>query len=146
MKVILLKDIKSLGRERQVVEASDGYARNFLFPQNMATPATPDAMRARREREEKAKREAHKELSVYGDLAAQLDGHEVVIKQKINEAGTFYGAVTGQHIADALKKDGFKQVDASMVGLAHPIKEPSEETVTVSLPHGFEAEIRVVAS
>lgn len=144
MKVILLKDIKSLDKEGQVVEVSDGYARNFLFPQHLAMPATPDATRARREREEKAKRETQKELSVYGDLATRLDGHEVVITQKVNEAGTFYGSVTAAQIAEALKKDGFKQLEASMVSLDHPIKEPTQTTAHVNFPHGFEAEVRVV--
>lgn len=144
MKVILLKDVKSLGKEGQVIEVSDGHARNFLFPQNLAVSATPDALRAKKEREERLQREAHKELSVYGDIAAKLDGHEVVIEQKMSDSGVFYAAVTQQQIADALKKDGFKQVDKSMIALEHPIKEPGEATVKISFPHGFEAEVRVV--
>lgn len=144
MKVILLEDVKAIGKEGQIVEVSDGHARNFLFPQHLATPATLEASRIRRECEEKQKREANKELSMYGDLAAQLDGYEVVIKQKVNESGTFYGAVTQQHIADALKKEGFKQIDKSMIALDNPIKEPAEETVKINFPHGFEAEVKVI--
>ena len=143
MKVILLKNVKPLGKEGQVVEVSDGHARNFLFPQNLAAQATPDALRLKTQREEKVQKEAHKELSMYGDLAAQLDGYELVIQQKVNEGGTFYGAVSEQQIADALKKAGFKQVNKSMVTLEHPIKEPAEETVKIHFPHGFEAEVRI---
>lgn len=127
-----------------MIEVSDGHARNFLFPQNLAVSATPDALRAKKEREEREKKAAHKELSVYGDLAAQLDGFELTLEQKMSEHGTFYGAVTQQQIADALKKEGYKQIDKSMITLDHPIKEPGEATVKVSFPHGFEAEVRVI--
>ena len=145
MKVILLKQVKSLGQEGDVVEVSDGHARNFLFPQNLAVTATPEALRARKEREEKQKQAAHKELSRFGDLAAQLDGFELTIQQKMNDKGTFYAAVTEQQIVDELKKNKFKGIEPDMITVAHPIKEPGETPVKVSFPHGFEAEIRVVS-
>ncbi len=143
MKVILLKDMKSLGKEGQVIEVSDGHARNFLFPQNIAVSATPEALRTKKDKDEKQKKESHKELSVYGDLAEQLDGYELILEQKMSESGTFYGAVTQQQIADALKKKGYKQIDKTMIALEHPIKEPGEVTAKINFPHGFEAEVRV---
>lgn len=143
MKVILLKAVKALGKQGEAVEVTAGHARNFLFPKHLAAPATPGAMRECEEREGRQKREAHKELSVYGDLASRLDGYALALSQKVNESGTFYGAVTAAQIAQALKQKGFTQVDASMVALERPIKEPSEHTVTITLPHGFEAEVRL---
>ncbi|MBI5370325.1 50S ribosomal protein L9 [Candidatus Uhrbacteria bacterium] len=144
MKVILLVDVKALGKQGSIVEVSDGHARNFLFPQNLAVAATPEALEKKRLREEALKKESHKELSLFGDLAAKLDGHEVLIEQKMNDNGTLYGAVGATQIASALKKDGFKQIDSSMIHLDEPLKEPGEYAAKVVLPHGFEADIRVI--
>lgn len=145
MKVILLKDVKALGKEGSVVEVSDGHARNFLFPQNLAIAATEEALQKLKEREEGKKRESNRELSIYGDLAQRLDGFELVLEEKVNDQGTFYGAITDQQIAGALKKEGFKQLEKSMIKLDDPIKEPGEFSIKIVLPHGFEAEIRIIA-
>lgn len=145
MKVILLSDVKSLGKEGDVVEVSDGHARNFLFPQNLAIAATQEALQKRKEREEAKKRTANKELSIYGDLAQKLDGYELILEEKVNDQGTFYGAITDQQIASSLKREGFKQIEKSMIKLDDPIKEPGEFSVKIVLPHGFEAEIRIIA-
>jgi large subunit ribosomal protein L9 len=144
MKVILLKEVKVLGKQGDVVDVTDGHARNFLFSQNLAIAATAEALHKKTFVEEQKQKSAHKELSVYGDLAAKLDGYEVLIEQKMNENGTLYGAVTLLQIAAALKKDGFKQIDLSMIHLDEPIKEPGEVSAKIVLPHGFEAEIRVI--
>ncbi|MBI4714321.1 50S ribosomal protein L9 [Candidatus Uhrbacteria bacterium] len=144
MQVILLSDVKTLGKEGMVVEVSDGHARNFLFPQNLAIAATDEALRKLKERDEALKKEAHKDLSVYGDLAQQLDGYELILTQKVNEQGTFYGAVTDQQIASALKQEGFKQIEKSMIQLVEPIKEPGEISIKILLPHGFEAEVKII--
>lgn len=144
MKVILLADVKTVGKEGAVIEVSDGHARNFLFPQNLAIAATAEALRKIKEREEAKKKEAGRELSIYGDFAQQLDGYELIMEQKVNDSGTFYGAVTDQQIVSALKKEGFKQIDKSMIKLDHPIKEPGDFVVKILLPHGFEAELKVI--
>jgi large subunit ribosomal protein L9 len=144
MKVILLTDVKTVGKEGAIIDVSDGHARNFLFPQNLAIAATVEALRKIKEREEAKKKAAGKELSVSGDLAQQLDGYELIMEQKVNDQGTFYGAVTDQQIVSALKHEGFKQIDKSMIKLDHPIKEPGEFVVKVLLPHGFEAEVKII--
>ena len=143
MKVILFKNIPSVGKEGDVIEVSDGHARNFLLPQNLAVPATQGALQRREAHEKAVSHKSQKELSIAGDLAHRLEGHEVVLKEKVSEGGVFYGAVSGKAVADALKKDGFK-VDAAWVLFKTPIKEPGEYQATVSLPHGFESEIRIL--
>lgn len=143
MKVILLKDVASLGKEGDVVEVSDGHARNFLFPQILAISATADTLRKREEKEQSLKKENQKEVGKVRDLAQKLDGEEVVIQEKMSDGGTFYAAVTAKTIADALKKNGFK-VPAELIQLKAPIKEPGETSVNVQFPHGFEAEVRVI--
>jgi len=143
MKVILIRDVKSLGKEGEVVEVSDGHAQNFLFPQNMAVQATPEALQKRREQETAQKRQSHKELSSSGQLAKDLDGQEILLQEKVSDGGVLYAAVTDKSIAKALKAKGLK-VKSSMVKLKEPIKEPGEHMITVELNHGFEAEVKVI--
>lgn len=143
MKVILLEDVKDLGKEGDVVEVSDGHARNFLFPQNMAVVATDAALQKRKEKEKAMSKKEHKEVSMTGDLAAQLDGYELILEEKMNDSGVLYAAVTKEMIAKALKKAKLK-VDVSGIALEAPVKEPGEYEVGISLPHGFEAQIRLI--
>lgn len=143
MKVILLKDVKDLGREGDVVDVSDGYARNFLFPQNLGVQASEDELRRKKEREQAEERKAKKEVGRAGDFAGKLEGFELIIKEKANEAGTFYAAVTKETVARALAKAGFKDIEPDMVGLGDPIKDAEERDVLINLPHGFEATIQL---
>lgn len=142
MKVILLETVQTLGKEGSVVEVSDGHAQNFLFPQNLAVPATEEALRKMKERETIAKKQSQKAIVATGKMAEKLDGYEITVEEKVNEDGVLYAAVTKKIIAKALKKAGF-DVDEEMVDLAEPIKSPCTKTITIELPHDFEAEIRL---
>lgn len=142
MKVILLEDVKTLGKEGSVVEVSDGHARNFLFPQNLGIPATEDALRKMKERETMERKQSQKVVAATGKLAEKLHGYELSLEEKVNNDGVLYAAVTKKVIAKALKKAGF-DVDEEMISLEEPIKKPLERSVTVELPHDFEAEIRL---
>lgn len=141
MKVILLKEVKTLGKEGAVVEVSDGYAMNFLFPQNLGIQATADAVRRLKEREAARVRLAKKGDAAAAKLAEKLDGFGLTIKEKADEGGTLYAAVTGKTVAKALRKAGF-EVEEDMVEMS-PMKEVGEGKATVSLPAGFEAEVSV---
>lgn len=143
MKVILLVDVKDLGREGDVVEVSDGHARNFLFPQNLAVVATANSLKKKTDKEAAVSRTQHREMSIVGDLAASLDGFELIMQEKVSDGGVLYAAVTEKAIADALKNEGFN-VDPEWIELVHPFKEPGEYTVNFSFPYGFEAEIKVI--
>lgn len=142
MKVILLEDVKTLGKEGSVVEVSDGHARNFLFPQNLAVSATEEAMQKMKERETIAKKTSQKAIVAAGKLAEKLDGYELTLEEKMNEDSVLYAAVTKKIIAKALKKAKF-DVEEEMVALVEPIKSPGTRTITIELPHDFEAEIKL---
>lgn len=143
MKVILLEDIKTLGKRDAVVEVSDGHARNFLFPQNLAVSATEEALRNIKERETIAKKQSQKAIIEMGKLAEKLDGYEITIEEKVNDDGILYAAVTKKMIAKALNKAGF-DVEEEMVDLKEPIKNPGTKTITIEFPFNFDAEIRVI--
>ena len=142
MKVILLEEIKALGKEGTVVEVSDGHARNFLFPQNLAIPATAEAMQALKEKETIVKKASQKAIVATGKIAERLDGFELTLEEKVNDDNVLYAAVTKKMIAKALKKAGF-DIDEEMVELSEPIKSPCEKTITVNLPFNFDAEVRL---
>ncbi len=144
MQVILLADVKALGRKGSVVDVSDGYARNFLFPQHLAVQATAASLRKKQEQEAVEVRHNKKETQAARKLAEALEGFELTIREKASENGVFYAAITAKSIATALKKAGHTIV-ADAIELAAPIKEAAEQDVTVSLPHGFEATIRIIA-
>lgn len=143
MKVILMSDVKALGRRGAVVDVSDGYAHNFLFPQNLAVQATAASLARMREEEAKSVRVAKKGEAEARKLASKLDGFEVLVSEKASDAGTFFAAVTAKTVAAVLKKAGFG-VSADMIEM-DPFKEPGERDVLVNLPNGFEATIKVIA-
>ncbi len=143
MKVILITDVKELGKQGEVVEVSDGHARNFLFPQNLAVAATADSLKKKAEKAEALTRKEHKEMSLAGDLAASLEGYELVMQEKVSDGGVLYASVTAKGIAAALKKEGYK-IDPEWIECVHPFKEPGDYIVNLSLPHGFEAEVKII--
>lgn len=142
MKIILLKDVPSYGKEGDIVEVSDGYARNFLFPQNLAVQATPQSESVVKEKKEKKIRDEKKELKEAGRLASGLDDLEIEIKTKVNEGGRLYAAVSAKDIVEAVKNEGLK-IDSEWVKFSEAIKETGNYEVLINLPHGFEARINV---
>lgn len=143
MKVILLKNVKALGQEGEIVEVSDGHARNFLFPQNLAVVATADGIRKRTEHAKAVSRKENRELSLLGDIAAKMEGFELTLQEKVSEKGSLFAAVGAKAIASGLKKAGFK-VEPEWIEIKTPIKAPGEHRLTVNMPHGFEAEIILI--
>lgn len=144
MKVILKQNVKNLGKKDEIKNVSDGYARNFLFPRELAEPATPGALKALRERKRHAEEVATQDLEATEKLVADIDGYELTLEEKA-EAGTLYAALTAKKIAQALKKEGYSVTEKN-VALKEPIKQPGEHEVTLEFDHGLEAQIRVIVN
>lgn len=142
MKVVLLKNVRACGREGEIVEVSDGYARNFLFPQNLAVPAMPRAISEANAKKERKTKEKKGDLKDAGKLASALDGLEITVFAKANENNKLYAAVSGKDIAAAVRTKGLK-IDPAWVEFAKPIKETGGYELIVNLPHGLEAKIDV---
>jgi large subunit ribosomal protein L9 len=102
MKVILLEDIKSVGKKGEVVNASDGYARNFLFPRKLAQEATEANMNVLNQKKEAERRKKLAEMEAAQKVAEQLKGKEVKITVKAGDNGRLFGSITSKDIADAL--------------------------------------------
>ena len=137
MKVILLQDIKGTGKKDQVVEASDGYARNYLIPRKLAKEATAEALNSI----EKAKsadkhREAVKRAEAE-EKARELKGKVIQLSVRGGENGKLYGAITNDQIAAALKEQHGFEVDKRKLELEEPIKTAGQAFVTLKLMAGI---------
>ena len=145
MKVIFLKDIPRVGKKNDIKEVSSGYARNFLFPNNLAKPATAIAVAEVKKLEEKQEKEAREALKLAQDLATKIDGLEIEIQSKSDEKGTLFGSISVSKIAEALKKQGHT-IDKSQIELVSPIKELGEHDVKIDLDHGLETHIKMIVT
>ncbi len=145
MKVILTKDVFKLGKKDEVKEVADGYARNFLFPNDLAQPASEEALAQLEERKKQLAELAEQDLQVTEEAVAALDGQEIEIAVKVDEHGKLYGAVNEARIAKLLKDKGFK-VTKKQVKLVEPIKELGDYEITIEFPHGLEAGIKLAVT
>jgi large subunit ribosomal protein L9 len=142
MKVILLKNVDKLGKEGEVKEVADGYARNFLIPQNLAAQATEQVLQEAKSSAIKKSKEEQMDLEETQKMAEQLDGRELFIKVKEKD-GTLFGSVNEKTIAKSLSDEGLK-VEPQNVKLEEPIKEVGDYDVRLELDHGLEANIKVI--
>lgn len=143
MKVILNNDVKDLGKAGSLVEVSEGYARNFLFPRKLAAEATPAAMK---QWEEKKKAEARREAKLLAEaqeLAKVLEGTTVEVTGKSGEGGRLYGTITNKEIAQELAKQTPHKIDKRKIELKEPIKSLGHHQVQVKLHPQVTATMRV---
>lgn len=136
MKVILLQDIKGTGKKDQVIEVSDGFARNYLFPKKLAAEANASAINAvqKAKSAETYREQMRKEEALA--LAVKLKGQVIKVSGRAGEAGRLYGSITAQEVADALNAQHQVQVDKRRVDLAEPVRTVGESEVSVWLYAG----------
>jgi len=133
MKVILLADVKGTGKKQEIVNVSDGYARNFLFPKKLAIEATAGASKEI-ERKQAAERQREMERRAAAEKkAASLRGKVITVVAKCGAQGRLYGSVTGQEIAAALQAQHGVEVDKRKIDLAEAIRTVGETEVIVKL-------------
>jgi large subunit ribosomal protein L9 len=142
MKVILLQNVEDVGKKYEVKEVKDGYARNFLIPQNLAKPATKQALKWLDSQQEVIAVEVEEELKKFQELASNLDDLEVQITLKVGDEGQLFESVNAQKIAEKLKEMGF-DVKKSQIDLKDAIKQTGEFKLKINLDHNLEAEINL---
>ena len=130
MKVILLQDVKGKGKKGQMLEVSDGYARNYMLPRKIAIEATTDAVNA-------------KERAEALDTSHKLREMTLIVKAKGGGAGRLFGSVTNQEIADALKASSGITLDKRKIIISDPIKNVGTYTVTCKLGYEISAPLTV---
>jgi large subunit ribosomal protein L9 len=115
MKVILLADVKNVGKKGEVVNASDGYARNFLFPRKLAQEATQENLHIINQKKENERKKKLAEIEEAQALADKLKGKEIKLTAKSGESGRLFGAITNKDIADAIKKQFNVDIDKKKI-------------------------------
>lgn len=146
MKVVLLQDVKSLGKKGELVNAATGYARNFLLAKGLAVEADAKAMNELKTK--KAAEDFHKaeELKAAQELAAELSDKTIRIKAKAGSAGRLFGSVTTKEIAAAINEQFGCDIDKKKVSIDADIKTFGTYNVLVKLPQGVSAKLYVSVS
>ena len=143
MKVILLQDVKGKGKKGQMLEVSDGYARNFMLPKKLAIEATADAINTMRMNDKAAAEKAAKERAEAMEISKQLRAMVVTVTAKGGGAGKLFGSVTNQEIADALKTQSGITLDKRKIVLSDSIKNVGTYTVQCKLGYEITAPLTV---
>ena len=144
MKVILLEDVKSLGKKGQLVDVSDGYARNFILSKKKGIEATAKNMndlKLQNAHEDKLAAQRLEEAKLF---AAEIAKAEVVLELKVGEGGKLFGAVSSKEIAQAAKEQLNMELDKKKLVLPNPIKTVGTTSVSVKLHPQVTAELKVV--
>lgn len=143
MKVILLQDIKNMGKKGDVVNASDGYARNYLFPRNLAQEATTENLHIVNQKKENERKKKLAETEEAQALAEKLKGKEIKLTVKCGENGRLFGAITNKDVADSIKKQYSIDVDKKKV-VIDTIKQVGIYDVEVKLYAEISTKMKVV--
>ena len=145
MKVVLLQDVKSLGKKGELVNVSDGYARNFLFPRKLAGEANSQAMSELKNRENAEKHRLAVELENSKKFAESLEGKTVKITAKAGANGKLFGSVTTKDIAEAISKQFSVDVDRHKIN-CKDIKNCGTYPADIKFPQGVSASIFVLVT
>jgi large subunit ribosomal protein L9 len=146
MKVILTQDVKSQGKKGQLINVSDGYARNFLFPKGLAIEADAGAMNDLKNKESSRLHKIELEKAAAKETAEKLEKVTVKLSAKAGADGRLYGSVTSLDIAENLEKQHNIKVDKRKIQLSDPIKTFGVHSVTVKLYTEITGKINVVIS
>lgn len=146
MKVILLADVKGSGKKGELVNVSDGYARNFLFPRKLAKEANAQAMNELKNAEQAKQHKIEVEKAAANDAAKKISGKTLKLYAKAGQGGRLFGSVTAKEVAEELKKSYGIDVDKRKVELSGDIKSFGTYECEVKLYAGISAKIFVMVS
>ncbi|MGI6113012.1 MAG: 50S ribosomal protein L9 [Mahellales bacterium] len=143
MKVILQQDVKGQGRKGDIVNVSDGYARNFLLPKGQAIEANKKNLARLKEQKAVEQKRKQQEQEEFSELAKRLSGMVVTINAKAGDQDKLFGSVTSKEIAEQLKGQFNIDIDKKKINLPEPIKHLGTFTVEVKLYPGISAQLQV---
>lgn len=144
MKVILTQDVKKQGVKGQILEVSDGYARNYLIPQGMAEEANKTRLKEIQEKSVRETKQKDQEKNHAEQLKAKLDGQTVEIKAKTGSNDKLFGAVTSKEIADALQVRFGIKIDKKKIELGEAIKHLGEYSFKIKIYSSVQAELKLL--
>ena len=146
MKVIFNTDVRGQGKKGEMKEVSDGYARNYLMPRGLASPATADAVNALKLKEKAKAAQMAKEKASAEENAKRLSGVVVQISARAGQGGRLFGAVTSQEIAEALREQHGIEIEKNKIVQAEPIKQFGSYEVKAKLGYEVSGTINVLVT
>lgn len=142
MKIILKEDVKKIGKAGELITVSDGYARNFLFPRDLAVEATPSEMKKLKQKQDVREQKQQKLENDAKKAADRLKDTVVQVRVKVGESGKLYGSVTNKDIADAIKESTGFDIDKRKIELKEQVKTIGEHTAHVRLHQDVAFDLR----
>jgi len=143
MKVILLADIKGVGKKDDIINANDGYARNYLFPKKLAVEANKGNMTNLDSKKSSEKHRKDLELAHAKEQAEKIKNISLQIQVKAGENGKIFGSLTAKEISENLKKEHNLDIDKKKINLKEPIKVLGKKTVEIRLYEGVVANLQI---
>ncbi len=142
MKVILVKDVKNVGKAGEIVNVSDGYGRNYLLPRGLAIEATESNIKVLNEKKKAEEKKRQQELEEAKEMAQKLSNLSLVLKVKAGENGKLFGSVTSKDVEEALKEKGF-DIDKKKISFDETVKTTGTYYVDIKLYQGVIAKVKV---
>lgn len=144
MKVILLQDIKGVGKKDQIINANDGYAKNFLFPKKLAVEANAGSMKQLDNKNKAIAAQQQAELEKAQEIGKTLEAGVINLSVKIGENGKLFGSITNKEISAAIKEQLKLDIDKKKIVIKDAIKSSGEKTVSVKLHPKVTASLKVI--
>lgn len=144
MKVILLQDIKGVGKKDQIINANDGYAKNFLFPKKLAVEANAGSLKQLDNKNKAIAAQAQAELEKAQEIGKALEAGTINLSVKIGENGKLFGSITSKEIAAAIKEQLNLEIDKKKIVIKDAIKSCGEKTINVKLHPKVTANLKVI--
>ncbi|MGI1689913.1 50S ribosomal protein L9 [Thermoanaerobacter uzonensis] len=142
MKVILVKDVKNVGKAGEVINVSDGYGRNYLLPRGLAIEATESNIKVLNEKKKAEEKKRQQELEEAKEMAQKLSNLSLVLKVKAGENGKLFGSVTSKDVEEALKEKGFG-IDKKKISFDETVKTTGTYYVDIKLYQGVTAKVKI---
>lgn len=143
MKMILLQDVKSIGKKGELINASEGYAKNFLLPKKLAVEATKANLNDYELKQKSEAKRKQEELDQAREMAKSLEAVEVVMQVKTGGNGKLFGSITNKEVANAIVEQTKLPIDKKKVSIGDPIKMVGERTAIIKLHPKVSAEVTV---
>ena len=143
MQVVLLEDVKTLGKKGDIVKANDGYARNFLIPKNLGVEATPANLAKLKQQKAHEAKVAAEQLAEAKQLSDSLSGKVLQMKAKVGEGGRLFGAIASKEVAQEIKTQLGLDVDKKKIILPEPIKTLGKHEISIRLHKDVLAKLNV---
>ncbi len=144
MKIILLQDVRNIGKKHEVKDVSDGYARNFLFANKLAEPASAAALAKLEQMKETSEKEDQELLKRLHEIATEMNDLGLQFELEADAQGSVFGSVNKEAIAKALREHGILRNERVEVLLDHPIKKVGDYVVPIDLKKGITANLKIV--